>query len=783
MEPDCEPESPDRTATRNDAGEESVDRTMPMDRTIPLTSTASATSTGGKRSPLKAKLHALLGTTSLGFGSRSRTTGTLDLGSLLNSGVDDDDTELEAGGTLPGEEFSDLQADFELKKVIAEGGQGRVSCAVDKKLRRVVAIKSLHEKLKNSNSSRGAFIAEARITGQLDHPAIIPVHGIFGDSGGGLHLSSKLIKGGTMKQYLEKLIIFYRRFSKSGIVRNEHKLLPQRIDMFLRACEAVSYAHHKRVIHRDLKPENIMIGSFGEIYVMDWGIAEHQTRKTFRGVPDKLLGTVQYIAPEVINSEPYDSRSDIYSLGLILFELVFLKRAYPAESLEEAIIKAQNGAVDSYVHAFGCRVDRDLKYIIRRALAPEPSARYQNVQALQNDLHNYLRFEAISAHPDNPFGKLLRVVRRHYLLMLLFCFVLLAVCLGGGAAFFVNGIRKKAEVQRQNAVFEEIYSRGVRAGTQFDSHFHSLEYLLASIVRESALLLENVSLKPRGEIFYGISPETGANALPADLQYSPAYHRRIALNEFVYKEPPGPRIPGLDALLQRLAPLRRSFFRAMIGSIPNSAGIPEEKEAAKETIRDRFRPPFSFVYISLRNGLHLCYPYHDNYAPEYDPRKRPWYRAAMDSPTHLPVWSTPYLDNGDDPELIVTCSRAIIDSTGVPLGVAGADISLSWLHAFLMKNGNQGMSVKNKYLVDREGRILVDNLGVRPDAEAKELRLFSSAELLEKMWLRKNGRLFSVEDDRRYLYFFQEIETVHWLYIERIDFMQMVHSRSVRHVQ
>ena len=318
-----------------------------------------------------------------------------------------DDEELELRKNTAREEFADFDESFELREQIADGGQGLISRAVDKKLNRIVAVKTLNGTLKERSSSRNAFVAEARVTGRLDHPAVVPVHGLYSDSAGNLHLAMKLVRGDTLKEYLDKTASLYRRMPRRQVERGERKMLQQRLEIFLRVCEAVAYAHHRKVIHRDLKPENIMIGSFSETYVMDWGIAEHQSWKDAGSASGKFSGTVQYAAPEIINSQAYDSRSDIYSLGLILFEMVYLKPAYPSGSMPEAVEMARKGRIAFCDHRFRCRVDRDLTMIVRKALAPLPAERYQNVKSLMKDLRSYLRCDEVSANPDTLYTLLM----------------------------------------------------------------------------------------------------------------------------------------------------------------------------------------------------------------------------------------------------------------------------------------------------------------------------------------------------------------------------------------
>lgn len=282
-------------------------------------------------------------------------------------------------------------------------------------------------------------------------------------------------------------------------------MLQQRLEIFLRVCEAVAYAHHRKVIHRDLKPENIMIGSFSETYVMDWGIAEHQSWKDAGSASGKFSGTVQYAAPEIINNQAYDSRSDIYSLGLILFEMVYLEAGLSVRLDAGGGRNGAKGAHRVLRSPFPRRVDRDLTMIVRKALAPLPAERYQNVKSLMKDLRSYLRCDEVSANPDGIRGRLFRSFRRNYRPLLLIWGMLLLGCMCLVSLFLYREMEKEAVRRQTEAAFSEIYSKGVHAATQFDFRLHSLENLLNTLSWETSLLLERPAAGGEGMAFYGFS--------------------------------------------------------------------------------------------------------------------------------------------------------------------------------------------------------------------------------------------------------------------------------------
>ncbi|MDR0931672.1 MAG: protein kinase [Victivallales bacterium] len=708
---------------------------------------------------------------------------TVNVGELLS------DTELELADDFEvskgvyDDNFVDFHENFELKNLIADGGQGSVNNAIDRKLVREVAIKTLHKSLRDRNKCRNAFIAEARITGQLDHPAIVPVHGIYGDAENNLYLAMKLIRGNTLKNYLDKTLKCYRKMMRFQIARNEHRMLPQRLDIFLRVCEAIAYAHHKKVIHRDLKPENIMLGSFNETYVMDWGIAEHQTWKAPHG-REKFSGTIQYAAPEIVNHQPYDSRSDIYSLGLILFELTYLKPAYNAKMFPEAMELARNCRVGSYSHRFHYRVDRDLVLIVRKALAPRPAERYQNVKALMADIRSYLRFDEISAHPDTVFGKIARSLRRKSR-FLMFCWIFLLLAMTCASTYyFYSEMHRRDAARNEEAILAETYSQGVHTATRFDYRVHALESLLTTIAWETALLLE--STVPVGSTT-GEKLYSNLDTIPGDYADSPTYGRKIGLDTFAYYEAQGGEVSEIDDWLRKLRPLNRGLFQVVSQSLANVAPIPTGEQEQKEMIRELVKPPLSFVYAGFVNGLIVGYPYSADLRKDYDPRKYSWYRLALDSPNGQPVWSEPYIDDkfspeGGKQELVVTVSQVIRGGDGKIFGVAGADVPLERLFELMRRGMSVSKGTRTQYLMDEEGRIIMGGGIVnKPEItpQGVKFKKIKDKELLKTMWNRRNGQIFRKGKGVDQVFFFQKIETFRWLYVEKIDFSKNTQSQAV----
>ena len=295
----------------------------------------------------------------------------------------------------------------------AQGGTAKLSIARDRNLRRLVAVKSLRMDAENISELLNAFVTEAKVTAQLDHPGIIPIYGLARDAQDGIHLIMKLVNGRTLREYLQNITMNYRIRGIGAF--DEDMQLRKRLEIFLRVCDTLLYAHHRGVIHRDLKPENIMIGKYMEVYVMDWGLSVVIPEDGIPPDVKKISGTPRYFAPEVLRGEPLDFRSDIFTLGLILQEIVTLQYAVTGNSEKELIRHNLKAQIEPVEHLFKHKIGRDLRAVIRKATAPRLEDRYQTVDALAEDIRRYMAGVPVSAKMENFIDRGLRYVFEHIL--------------------------------------------------------------------------------------------------------------------------------------------------------------------------------------------------------------------------------------------------------------------------------------------------------------------------------------------------------------------------------
>jgi eukaryotic-like serine/threonine-protein kinase len=293
---------------------------------------------------------------------------------------------------------------YRLVRYIARGGMGSVWLVEDTLLQRRLALKVLD--LADSGDGLAArLLQEGRILACLEHPGIVPVHDAGTLLGGRAFYCMKYIEGQTLAQHIVD------------------KSLPDRVRLLERIAETVDFAHSRGFIHRDLKPENVMIGTFGEVLVMDWGLAKAglsdpipemgkllgpgyaPSSTTGRG---SVLGTPGYMSPEqALGTNEVDHRTDIYSLGAILWFILTQSR--------QGKIPASSG-----------KLPRPLRAICEKAMAADPDARYQAPADLTADLAHYLNGTPVSAYSEGILESIGRIYRRHstaFALVLVYLFM------------------------------------------------------------------------------------------------------------------------------------------------------------------------------------------------------------------------------------------------------------------------------------------------------------------------------------------------------------------------
>ena len=284
-------------------------------------------------------------------------------------------------------------ADF---KLMAEGGTAKLFTCRDVNLHREVVYKTLHPEMRQSEVETQRFLREARVTAKLQHPGTVPVYELGRDRNGDMFFTMKRVRGRNLRDILLGL--------RDGDERLTQLFpLPVLVDALIQVCQTVAYAHDRGVIHRDLKPANILLGGFGEVIVLDWGLAKvwGEADVGVEAFPAKAnpeltpagrrYGTPLYMAPELARGDAQiDGRADVFSLGNVLFEMLTLGQLLSGATAQDVADNLLNQPLPKPSEAApGRDIPPALESICSRALEKEKRDRYPSVQAMLEALRAY----------------------------------------------------------------------------------------------------------------------------------------------------------------------------------------------------------------------------------------------------------------------------------------------------------------------------------------------------------------------------------------------------------
>jgi serine/threonine protein kinase len=343
---------------------------------------------------------------------------------------------------------------------LGRGGIGRVVVVHDRFLGRDVALKELlHEHTSNPSIAttrvvalEQRFLREARLTGQLEHPAIVPVFELGRRLDGGLYYTMQRVRGRTLHELLSE---------GSGL---EDRL--KHMGSYLTVCLAIAYAHSRAVVHRDIKPQNVMVGPFGETYVLDWGLARVKGKKDPRAQDLKLqpditgnaleggaIGTPSYMSPEQAEGkiEQIDERSDVWCLGAVLYEMLTGRPPYTGVNPFDVLAKITKSKVVP-VREREPQAPPELAAIAEKALQHKREERYANAEEMAKDIDAWLRGARVGAHEYSSWELVRRFGRRNRLsLSVTSVAAVLLLVLGG------YGIRQVRQQRDQARAFAQLF--------------------------------------------------------------------------------------------------------------------------------------------------------------------------------------------------------------------------------------------------------------------------------------------------------------------------------------
>jgi len=343
---------------------------------------------------------------------------------------------------------------FETTRALGAGGLGEVVAAKDHDIGREVAIKRLRADAR-STGSMARFVDEIRTVGALEHPNILPIHDVGADEQGGLYFVMPRVRGETLEAIIERL-------QAGDAATHAHWTFERRTHVFRQLLDAVAFAHERGYVHRDIKPSNVMIGPYGEVFLMDWGIAkpvgarDHaaaakhdptapagRVTETHAGA---VVGTPAYMSPEQARGEPVDSRSDVYSLCVMFDELLSLRHYLDhCKTVDDMLhgVQHTHHALASFVpNPHQPPAPADLAWFARKGVAKDPAQRYQSVREMIDRLdardEGIVPIQCHLTFTKRMTGTWIRFIDRH---PMLFTVALSLLVLGGIGAAVWQGVR------------------------------------------------------------------------------------------------------------------------------------------------------------------------------------------------------------------------------------------------------------------------------------------------------------------------------------------------------
>lgn len=272
-------------------------------------------------------------------------------------------------------------ARLEIEAQLATGGMGTIHVALDRALDRKVAVKTLHAHLRTSATSVRLFLREARLMGLLEHPNIVPVYDIGERDDGALYFTMKLLEGRTLAELCA--------------TQRAHDAVLLQLDVVAKVADALAFAHSRGVLHCDVKPANVMVGEFGQVHLMDWGIA-----RLVEGAPTSdddaddtgrhaaVIGTAAYMSPEQARGAraTLDARADVFALGAVLYEVLTGRPPYRGVDRTDTLRLAEEGSYPPPTAFEGSFATPELEAVAMKAMAKDPSKRQASALELRDEL-------------------------------------------------------------------------------------------------------------------------------------------------------------------------------------------------------------------------------------------------------------------------------------------------------------------------------------------------------------------------------------------------------------
>ena len=793
------PDAPDRTMVMetNEVDRtivmsgESVDRTMVMseesvDRTIVLSPENGVTrvNSGDTQSVLRetrARIQNILhNPTSILSGLTG--TGKRDVGAEIE-GHDRHRERAEVGHLEETQaHLTDLEDRFEIERKLAEGGRYVISIGEDLGLEREVAIYSLRDERLLDPGERASFIAEAEISAQLDHPSVLPVYSVNRDYRGGLHSAVKLTDGTDLRKFVERITSHYR--SAGFRAAEEAAALNFRLELVLGITDGILYAHSRNVVHANLHPQNILIGQYHEVYIKGWGfaifLASHDKEAQEKRKPPEITDS-RFIAPEIISGAEPNIKSDIYALGMLLYEIVTLHPPFQDAPAPEVLENLRNGVEPVIEHRFGGAIDPDMRAIIRKAIAPNPEDRYESVSALADDIRHFMHSEEVSVRRISLSKRFAKLIRTHHHRMF-FGFLTLICLVGALFAYNIfNDVRMAQISYLDDHVLGKAQSACRKTAHQFNLQSEKFNDMLESIKFETEFLLAGNGGNRDAGVKYLAPPDDAAVAGDDGVQteYSPCYGDSVS-----FRRMEAGRADDLKKdEFKCLGMLLPTLFRYMLQAPLNSYVTKESADKQVHRLTQNVSPIYR-IQILLVDGSSLLYPY--TVKTESVPaHESDWYRLTLPRFNNRTAWHLPYLLENASPESerVVLPVSIRLGPPITPLGVAVFLVSGRYFDQILNEAQNLPLGMDSQYFIARDGDVKLERInngpGKRPTVNL-EKGVYPDPWLFEWMQGKDYGAVIRKESGGTFVYCFADVPAMQEWYVEKIRLKDFLRSISTK---
>ena len=373
---------------------------------------------------------------------------------------------------------------YQLIRLHRTGGLGQVWLAHDTALGREVALKMMRPDRQADAASRARFVREAQLTGRLEHPTIVPLHDLIdSDDGRGPCYAMRFVAGRT----LAEAVAAYHRDRLAG--RAGPLDLAALLDAFVAVCQAVAFAHSQNVLHRDVKGQNVVLGDFGEVFLLDWGLgkdvneqdtpAPSHVSATADTRPGSIVGTPAFMAPELAAGGPASKATDVYGLVAVLYMILSGKPPYDGPTPDDVLEKVRTTEPQP-VPVHNSAAPAALEAIRRRAMARDPAARYASADELATDVRRWLADEPVSVYREPWLVRASRWARRH------------RTTVAAAAVFLVTAVialsitaalvwREQQHTEQQKAAAEREWRRAEAESARAERNFATARTLIVDL--------------------------------------------------------------------------------------------------------------------------------------------------------------------------------------------------------------------------------------------------------------------------------------------------------------